>query len=64
MKDATGKVTCKFQSDYKVDGNKVTVSIEEYYSQLHYSLAEFNAYKNVINAAADFNKVTILLQKK
>jgi hypothetical protein len=64
MKNAKGEVTCRFKSSYTIEGTKVIVSIEEFYSQLHYPLSEFEQYRSVINAAADFNKVAIVLQKK
>ncbi|WP_299255617.1 DUF3857 domain-containing protein [uncultured Cytophaga sp.] len=64
IKNAKGEVTCKFKSEYKIEGTKVIVSIEEFYSQLHYPLSEFEQYRSVVNAAADFNKVAVLLQKK
>ncbi|WP_018344479.1 DUF3857 domain-containing protein [Cytophaga aurantiaca] len=64
MKNKEGVVTCKFHSEYKIEGNKIIITIEEFYSQIHYPLSEFEQYRSVVNAAADFNKVTILLQKK
>jgi hypothetical protein len=64
MKNADGKVTCQFVSSYKVEGNKVIITINEFYSQINYPLSEFEQYRAVVNAAADFNKVAVLLQKK
>jgi len=64
MKGANGIVTCKFHSEYKIEGNKIIITIDEFYSQIHYPLSEFEQYRSVVNAAADFNKVAILLQKK
>jgi hypothetical protein len=64
MKNSDGVVTCKFHSSYKIEGKQIIVTVDEFYSQLHYPLSEFEKYRSVVNAAADFNKVTILLQKK
>jgi len=64
IQNTKGAVTCRFKSTYIIEGTKVIVSIEEFYSQLHYPISEFEQYRSVINAAADFNKVSILLQKK
>lgn len=64
MKGANGVVTCRFHSEYKIEGNQIIITIDEFYSQIHYPLSEFEQYRSVVNAAADFNKVTILLQKK
>jgi len=64
MKGANGIVTCKFHSEYKIEANKIIITIDEFYSQIHYPLSEFEQYRSVVNAAADFNKVAILLQRK
>jgi hypothetical protein len=58
------KVSCCFTSDYELSGNKLIVYSTEYYSELEYPVGEFEAFRNVINAAADFNKKTILLTRK
>lgn len=56
--------TAIFKSNYKVEGNKLTVEVDEYYSRIDFKVEEFEDYKKVINAAADFNKVVIYLSKK
>ncbi len=53
----------RFASDYTKDGNTITVSIVEYYNEVKYPKDLFEDYKKVINAAADFNKKTLLLKK-
>ncbi len=53
-----------FTSTYKLEGNTLYVYCDEYYYDLHYPVADFNAFKQVINAAADFNKISILLEKQ
>lgn len=58
-----GEVSAAFYSDYTVDGNKVTISIEEFYELPVYPKEVFQDFKRVINAAADFNKVSLLLKK-
>jgi len=63
LKDENGKVTTAFYSDYKIESNKLTVNISEFYSQLHFPVADYEAFRKVINASADFNKVTLLLGK-
>ena len=40
------------------------VDVMETYAQLRYELSEFETFKKVINAAADFNKVVLVLEKK
>ncbi len=53
-----------FTSSYKLEGNKLTIYCSEYYNDLTYPMEQFNEFKRVINAAADFNKISILLEKK
>lgn len=53
-----------FKSDYKQEGGKVTVSCVEYYTGVVYPKAKFKEYQKVINAAADFNKIVLVMQKK
>ena len=56
--------TAQFVSTYKLEGTKLVISIDEYYNRIHYSVEEYEPYKEVINAAADFNKVVLYLAKK
>lgn len=53
-----------FASSYTINGDVVTVKIEEYYKQLYAPIERFEDFRKVINAAADFNKVTLVLIKK
>jgi hypothetical protein len=53
-----------FVSDYKMDGNKMLVTIREYYNQVQYPVSAYDTFRKVINAAADFNKVVLVLEKK
>jgi hypothetical protein len=58
-----GKLSCCFTSWYEVSGNKLTVYSREYYTENGYPADRFEAYRKVINAAADFNKKTIILTR-
>jgi hypothetical protein len=40
------------------------VSIHEYYQKPNYPIEQFAVFQQVINAAADFNKVILVLEKK
>jgi hypothetical protein len=53
-----------FVSSYTVEGNTIEVVIKEYYDNTMYSISNYNDFQKVINAAADFNKISIILQKK
>jgi hypothetical protein len=58
-----GKLSCCFTSWYEVSGNKLFVYSREYYTEYDYPADRFEAFRKVINAAADFNKKTIILTK-
>jgi hypothetical protein len=58
-----GKELLRFHSDYTLEGNTLTVTVEEFYKVCQLPLSEFEAYRSVVNAAADFNKVTLVLAK-
>lgn len=62
-KNKEGKSTMGFISDYKISGDLLTVDINEFYGQLTYPISEYGIFRKVINAAADFNKVVLVLQK-
>ncbi|WP_165903762.1 DUF3857 domain-containing protein [Hymenobacter gummosus] len=52
-----------FHSGYQQQGRKVTVQIEESYNQIYWPKKDFEAFRNVINASANFNKVVLVLEK-
>lgn len=56
--------TMGFISTYKIEGQKLLIDIHEYYKETAYSMEQFDAFQKVINAAADFNKVVLVLEKK
>lgn len=58
-----GKTEAAFVSKYEKKGNEIIVENTEYYNVLNYPLENFEAYRAVINAAADFNKIVIIVNK-
>lgn len=58
------QVSMGFISNYVQEGQTVHVTISEIYRDLRYPLSEFEHFKKVINAAADFNKVVLVLEKQ
>jgi hypothetical protein len=52
-----------FSSTYKKEGNNIIVENSEYYNVVKYPLEYFDTYKSIINAAADFNKLVLVLTK-
>jgi hypothetical protein len=53
-----------FKSTAVIIGNKISIEVEESYLQAFYAKDEFEGFRKIINAAADFNKVSLLLKKK
>lgn len=61
---ASGEPTMFFRSSYELKANILKVTIREEYRVADYPIDQFPPFVKVINAAADFNKVVILLEKK
>ena len=55
-----GKTSMGFVSNYTLEKNQLKLYILESYNELTYPLYEFENFKRVINAAADFNKICLL----
>jgi hypothetical protein len=53
-----------FVSSYTIENNKLKVLINEYYNISDYPKDKIEQFRAVINAAADFNKITLILKKK
>lgn len=58
-----GKKTMEFVSNYSLNGNVLTVEVIESYDEIIVPIARYEEYRAVINAAADFNKITLVLVK-
>jgi hypothetical protein len=58
-----GKTEAAFISNYKQNKNEVIIENTEYYNIINYPLSSFEEYKAVINAAADFNKIVVILNQ-
>lgn len=52
----------QFVSSYEIKGNQLIVTIHEVYSQIHYPVSDYPMYEKVINAAADFNKLVLIIE--
>ncbi len=57
----SGEKVCKFESNYKLEGDQLIVTIQEFYKTNEYDLSSYEKFRSVINAASDFNKAAILL---
>lgn len=59
-----GKVVADFISSYEIKGNQLIVKNTEHYEFLELPASVYQQYQKVINAAADFNKLSIIFEKK
>jgi hypothetical protein len=64
FKNESGKVVFIFKSSYEMKANVLTVNADEFYDQTVVPVKDYEAYRTVINSAADFEKVTLILTKK
>jgi hypothetical protein len=63
-KDEAGLVMGFFTSSYSMQGNQLEIRIMESYSKPNIEKRYYPSFRELINAAADFNKVTITIEKK
>ena len=61
--DINNKTEAGFYSKFAINENEINIENSEFYNIINYPLAKFDEYKAVINAAADFNKIVIMLSK-
>jgi hypothetical protein len=52
-----------FVSSYEQNGNTLKITIKENYNSIFYPVQQYEEFKKVINASADFNKVVLVLDK-
>lgn len=53
-----------FVSNYSIEGDELVVKISEWYNTVHYDASDYRNYEKVINGAADFNKIVLILEPK
>jgi hypothetical protein len=58
------KVSFAFVSRFTMEANSIVIDIEEFYKEIYAPVERYEDYRKVINASADFNKVTLVLEKK
>jgi hypothetical protein len=58
------KVPFSFASKYTRQGDVILITIEEYYKEIYAPLERYEDFRKVINAAADFNKVTLVFTQE
>lgn len=63
FKNEDGSDAYGFVSSYKLEGNKLIITVFEYYYVLELPKEKYEDFSKVVNAAADFNKISILFEK-
>lgn len=58
------EVLAAFESTATIKENQVIINIHEFYEALNYSKTKYDEYRNVINSAADFNKLALIFEKE
>lgn len=72
LEDCAIKNECKsedgivagFESSATQEGNKVIIKLHEFYKSTLYKTDQYEAYRAVINSAADFNKLALIFEKE
>lgn len=54
---------CLFKSRYEVNNNTIVIYVNENYNKLKIDLEHYDKFKDVINAAYDFSKKSILFER-
>ena len=64
MYSEKGKELFSFKSYFAVKDNILTITADEHYRKNIVKVALYEEYRKVINSAADFNKIVLLLEKE
>lgn len=59
-----GKRTMSFTSSYVKEGDTYIITVHEFYNEIRVPKTEYESFRKVINAAADFNKKHLIFSKK
>lgn len=62
--EKNGEKIFNFTSTHTVVKDKIEIDVVEYYKVITVPLDNFENYRKVVNAAADFNKITLFLDKE
>jgi len=59
-----GEELFSFKSFYEIQGDVLKITADEHYRENIIPVTLYEAYRTVINSAADFNKIVLLLERK
>lgn len=60
--DYEGKKALGFIVDYQLSDNSLIITINEYYNVVQLPISAYAEFQKVINASADFNKLTLIFE--
>lgn len=55
--------SCKFTTSHKMEKNELLINNIEFYKDVELPIEKYESYIKVLNAAADFNKLVLILKK-
>ncbi len=58
-----GKEIYYFRSNYTLENGILRIQVDEAYEEIYYPKEKFEAFREVINAAADWNKIVLVMSK-
>lgn len=58
------EIAARFITSYKTNNNEFVITNEESYRILDIPITQYEDFKGVVNAAADFNKIVLILEPK
>lgn len=64
LEKENGKEVMGFVSSYELKGKELLIHIREFYDKMELPASEIDPFVRVINAAADFNKLILVLEKQ
>ncbi len=62
--ERNGTRSMQFKSSYVQEGNTYIITVHEFYNEIRVPKADYELFRKVINAAADFNKKHLVFEKK
>ncbi|NME72046.1 DUF3857 domain-containing protein [Flammeovirga aprica] len=59
-----GREVAYFISDYQLEGSSLLITVDEVYKDISFPKENYDEFRGVINSAANFNKLTLIMSKK
>jgi hypothetical protein len=62
--DEKGDILGEYDAQYVIKSDTVQITMNEYYKVTDFSIEQYNSFRNLINSAAEFNKLSIIFIKE